>query len=405
MDLGKTILLTLILGLIILFSIIPTCFSAKNKSDKALQNLTPNVPQEPWMQSTIPEGGSIYSILEKSGIPLPEIARFSYQFGNYIDVTTLQPGDTLRVIFDPDSQKITKAMFTQEPTIRHHFKTESDTLRYEKELLPVSLQTRIINGELNNTLDSTLLALGLHPYEKQQINNGLEGDINFQTDARNGDKFSILIEERIFEGKRMPRAKILYVSYEGSRTGFHELFRYEEEEGAVVNGLYNKEGKARSTSGVGYPLGYIHVSSTFGRWVNPISGRWEFHTGYDYRASYGTPVYSVANGVVTVSSYNGGWGNEIRIKHPSGMVTQYAHLSTLGVRTGHAVKKGQVIGRIGSTGYSTGPHLHFGLMQGGQWISPANLRMVGAEKLSSAQMEKFKLMQDKIRQQLEQAPA
>ncbi len=399
MNHGKTILLILI-TLLVFSGTLVTAFYRPNSQEPFFDSDT-DALYDDWLMATIPDGGSLFSVMEKMKIPMRDIAFFTYEFGQYLDVTTLQPGDTLRVLLDPETSRITKAMYVQEPTVQHFFYVVNDSLQYEKIALPVTNRIRIIEGVLDKTLDASLIAAGLDINEKQQINNGLEGDINFQTDARNGDRFRVLIQERIFEGKRMPRGKILYVSYDGSRTGFHELFRYEdEEEGSVRNGLYNKEGKSNNTSGIGYPLSRIHVVSAFGNRIHPIFRRWIFHQGVDYRASYGTPVYAVANGTVIEARYNGGWGNVIRIKHPSGMITQYAHLSSIGVRNGSSVRKGQVIGRVGSTGQSTGPHLHFGLMQGNKWVNPTRLRMVGAEKLNEKQMESFKKQQQEIRDQL-----
>jgi murein DD-endopeptidase MepM/ murein hydrolase activator NlpD len=124
------------------------------------------------------------------------------------------------------------------------------------------------------------------------------------------------------------------------------------------------------------------------------------HQGVDYRARYGTPVYSVANGKVVSARYSGGWGNEIRIRHNNGLVTQYAHLSSMSVRAGQSVRKGQMIGRVGSTGKSTGAHLHFGLVQGKSYINPNKLKMVGTEQLDSAQMAAFQEQIAEIKRKL-----
>jgi murein DD-endopeptidase MepM/ murein hydrolase activator NlpD len=398
MNWGKQILFSLIVILLASFSLY-SLFSPSGHSPNDVNK--PTVAFDPWIIETIPPGGSIFSVLEKQGLPLKEIALLSFRFGDFIDVTTIQPGDTLKILLSQDKQHIAKLMFVQEPTLRHHFTVTGDSLAYTLEALPVTRQQRIIEGALQGTLDATLLAMGLSPRDKQNINNGLEGEINFQRDARNGDRFRVFVEERIFEGKTLPGKKIYYVQYSGERTGSHELFRFEDkEENSVLNGLYNLQGKSNSTSGVGYPLSTIHVVSKFGKRIDPFFGRWANHQGMDYRARGGTPVYAVANGTVTASSYSGGWGNEIRIKHPSGLTSQYAHLSSMSVRHGQTVKKGQIIGRVGSTGRSTGAHLHFGLISGKGFINPTNLKMVGAEKLTDAQMVEFKAQQDRIRTQM-----
>jgi len=318
-----------------------------------------------------------------------------------VDVTTIQPGDTLKIELTPDGERISRLVFVQEPTARHVFTAQDDSLAYNLEQLPVETRLRILTGKLKGTMDSSLLAAGLAPAEKQQVNNGLEADINFPRDAKNGDTFSIFLQERIFEGRKLSGSKILYVSYTGIQTGKHELFRYEDPaEKSVLSGLYTVEGKSNSITGVGYPLSSIHVISKFGRRIDPFYGHWRQHQGVDYRARHGTPVYAVANGTVISARYSGGWGNEIRIRHSSGLVTQYAHLSSMRVRGGQKVSRGQVIGKVGSTGRSTGSHLHFGLLSGNKYINPSQLRMVGAEKLNASQMVKFTKQMQAIREQM-----
>lgn len=399
MNIGRHILLTIIILSLAGFSLYSLFSTHKSIDDSGFAPL--EKPEEPWIVQTIEPGGSIFSALAKLELPGPEIGMIAFRFGDYIDVTTIQPGDTLRVLLNEEGTKIARMMFVQEPTIRHHFVAYDDSLSYTLESLPVEKRLRMLTGTLESTLDSALLAMGLAPAVKQSINNGLEGEINFQSDARKGDSFEVFIEERIFEGKPLPRAKVLYVSYDGRRTGTHELFRYEQDdEKSVLNGLYNKDGKSNNVSGVGYPLSSIHVTSTFGRRLHPVSGRWAHHDGVDYRGRYGTPVYAVANGTVTSARWNGGYGKEVRIKHPSGYTTLYAHLSTIGVNHGQTVKRGQIIGRVGSTGVSTGPHLHFGLMSNNRYINPNQLRMVGAERLNAEQMAEFERQKEIIRSRM-----
>lgn len=395
MHIGKKILLGLIVLCLASFTLLGFIYKP---SDEASQD--PYAGQN-WIIEEIPPGGSIFSVMEKNDIPLSEIGKISFEFGNFVDVTTIQPGDTLKIELSPDMEKVLGLVYIQDPTSRHIFRVRGDSLAYFLEQLPVQTRQRIITGELQGTLDASLLAMGLTPMEKQQINNGLEAEINFYSDAKNGDAFTVFLEERFFEGEKLPGSKIFYVSYTGKNTGLHELFRYEgPEEKSVLNGLYTTEGKSNSATGVGYPLASIHVVSRFGRRIDPFHKTWRMHQGVDYRAGYGTPVYAVATGTVIASRYYGGWGNEIRIRHNSGMITQYAHLSRRNVRPGQKVVRGQVIGRVGSTGRSTGAHLHFGLMSGGRWINPTNLRMVGATKLKGDRLAEFKQQMQAIREQM-----
>jgi len=399
MNTGKHILYAMIaltLAIFVIYSIVGA-FTPRASNKHAVKT----APADPWITQTIPDGGSLYSVLSKLDLDGREVALASYRMGEYIDVTTIQPGDTLKVLLTPDKKHLDKMLFVQEPTEQHHFQVTPDSLIYSMESLPVKKVKRIIEGTLQGTLDATLLAMGMNPRDKQAINNGLEGEINFHKDARNGDRFRVFVEERIFDGKVLPGKTIYYVNYSGERTGTHELFRYTDaEENSVLNGLYSLDGKSNSTTGVGFPLGRIHVVSNFGKRLDPFTGRWANHQGFDYRASYGTPVFSVANGMVESACYSGGWGNQVQIKHPSGLTTLYAHLSSMSVHRGQTVKKGQVIGRVGSTGRSTGAHLHFSLLKGRTYINPSNLKMVGAEALNEKQMLEYRRQQEQIRSEM-----
>ncbi|HNQ40056.1 MAG TPA: M23 family metallopeptidase [Candidatus Cloacimonas sp.] len=400
MNWGKDILLAFIFLLIATFCLIS--LMGINPKPPVEFKLDSEKPSNPWIIETIPDGGSIFSVLANLNLPLKEVGLLAFNFGDYIDVSTIQPGDTLKILLSEDKQHIAKMMFVQEPITRHHFTVSGDSLIYNLEALPVTKIKRILEGRLEDTLDASLLAMGFAPQDKQIINNSLETEINFARDARNGDFFRVFVEECIFEGKTLPGRKIFYVQYSGKRTGTCELFRYEDaEENSVLNGLYTKEGKSCHSNGVGFPLSVIHLVSPFGKRIDPFYGTWAYHQGVDYRARYGTPVYAVANGKVTKAGYNSGFGNEICLKHPSGLLTQYAHLSSMSVRKGQSVKKGQIIGRVGATGRATGAHLHFGLIKGKKYINPANLKMVGTEKLNTTQMERFKTQQQTLLKNME----
>ncbi len=408
MNPGRNILLGLVLFVLLGFSVY-SVFDPARPHRARIHHISTgqdSLKTDPWIVEIVPDGGSLFGIMEKHQIPLREIATVTYQFSDFIDVSTIQPGDTLKLKLSPSKDKIEAMTFVQEPTIRHQFIVQGDSLVYNEEKLPVQEEIKLLAGKLEGTLSASLDRLGLPNQDAQQIINALEAKINFRRDAKTEDEFQILAQLRYFEGKLIPGGKVLYAAYHGKKAGKHELFRYEDPNPkSVLTGLYGPDGKiVRSTSGggVGYPLGSIHVRSKFGRRIDPVYGHWAMHQGVDYKASYGTPVMAVANGTVTEAHYAGGWGNQVRIKHPSGLTSQYAHLSSIAVRRGQSVNKGQVIGRVGSTGKSTGPHLHFGLMKGGQWINPTNLKMVASEQLTVIQLKDFTRQRDLIKAQLQQ---
>lgn len=402
---GRNILLSIVILALIAFTLFgflsPNPSKQKHQIDSLL--VVDLSPKEEWIIEVVPPNGSLYALMEKNGIPLPEIARITFQFGDYVDVSTIQPGDTLKIKLADDKQKVKALAFIQEPTLRHLFEVKSDSLVYTEEKLPVKVVTKLIKGKLSGTLSHSLQEQGLPLQSAQQIINALQAKINFSRDAKTDDEFQILAELRYFEGKLIPGGKVYYVTYKGKSTGSHELFRYEDASPkSVLTGLYGSDGKIvrTSSSGVGYPLSSMHVRSKFGRRIDPVYGGWANHQGIDYKAAMGTKTFAVSDGTVIAASYSGGWGNQVRIKHPNGLITQHAHLSAIKVRVGQKVAKGQVVGLVGSTGKSTGPHLHFGLMKNGAWINPTNLNMVATRELTVIELKDFAAQKEKIKNML-----
>jgi murein DD-endopeptidase MepM/ murein hydrolase activator NlpD len=183
---------------------------------------------------------------------------------------------------------------------------------------------------------------------------------------KRGDRLAVLYEQKVRLGKPIgnPDIKVAMIETYGDKYRYY-IFKY-------FNGkYYNENGEELIQNYMGKPLKYMSVTSPFTyRRFHPILKRYKAHLGTDLRGRRGTPIYSVAKGVVIFSGKLGGYGKVIKIKHPDGYVSLYAHQSRLKAKVGERVKKGQIIGFVGSTGRSTGPHLHFGLYKDGVAINP-----------------------------------
>ncbi|MBQ3776768.1 MAG: M23 family metallopeptidase, partial [Fibrobacter sp.] len=154
--------------------------------------------------------------------------------------------------------------------------------------------------------------------------------------------------------------------------------------------------------GLRYPLDRLHITSSYGSRIHPITGKRTVHHGVDYGSPTGSPVHAVAVGVVTVSGFDPLSGNKIAIKHRDNSVSWYMHMSSRGVGVGAHVSAGQIIGRVGSTGRSTGPHLHFGFKNAkGAWINPLSKTMIATPKLAGERLAKLKVQVAEIRKQVE----
>ena len=351
----------------------------------------------------MPSGSNLSSEMRRIGLTPIQIIQLTNVFGDNVDFRSLQPNDHFRVIIEPETNIIVEFSYMPNIVTTHRmvWDFETNTYNYIFEEREVTTRMVIAQGIVYTTLDQALNNANVEPTIRHAATNALSARINFSAHARAGDSFKIMYSERHFEGTRVPGSRLYYVSYNGRATGFHEGFRFTDTDPrSAFHGMYTPQGVAMTNAMFRLPLDRNHVSSPFGNRFHPITRRWQMHTGVDYRAALGTPVYAVASGRVIKARRDGGWGNVIEIQHANNYVTQYAHLQRMRVRQGDTVSRGTVIGTVGSTGQSTGPHLHFGLRVGGRWVNPNQLRMVAATQLEGQRLDTFKLQIPEIRSTL-----
>ncbi|PJI41099.1 M23 family metallopeptidase, partial [Ferrovibrio sp.] len=152
------------------------------------------------------------------------------------------------------------------------------------------------------------------------------------------------------------------------------------------------------------PIDGARLTSGFGLRRHPILGYSLMHKGVDFGAQTGTPIQAAGDGVVETAGWHGGYGQYVRIKHGNGYATAYAHMSRIGVKNGQRVRQGQVIGAVGTTGRSTGPHLHYEVMQNGKQISPTGVRFPSGRKLEGREFERFRRAAGALDEEFRETP-
>ncbi len=245
-------------------------------------------------------------------------------------------------------------------------------------------------GYLSDSLGQALQALGLGPGVAGMFVEAFEGKIDFKKQARQGDSFKLLLEEDRIEGHSLGYSRVHALEYKGAR-GEMRAFWFEPSPGKGE--FYDENGRALHGGWLRTPLRYDHISSGFDMHRrHPILKRIMPHQGIDYAAAPGTTVWAAADGVVSFAGRRGPNGNLIAIKHGGGFETFYAHLSRIarGIKRGVHVKQRQPIGAVGSTGRSTGPHLHFALKRRGTLIDPAPQLNGPGKPLPASLLPKFK---------------
>ncbi|HOE90739.1 MAG TPA: M23 family metallopeptidase [Candidatus Cloacimonadota bacterium] len=353
----------------------------------------------------IPAGSSLYSELEGIGLTVPFIVELITALSNDVDVASIKPNSLFEVYLEANTNEFKKISYVESPIVSHQVRYEHGEFHYEFVELETEKRVRIIEGFLYGTLSQALSDKGVELAIRNQVNHALSSKINFNRQAQKGDYFKIIAEEQYYLNDKMPGTKLLYVYYSGKAAGKVEGYRYQETDSkSAYNGMYLENGTAMLSSALRLPLDRVQITSRFGYRIHPISRRKKLHTGIDYRAKRGTPVYAIAQGIVVRASWNGGFGKSVEVRHPDGIISQYAHLDRINVRHGQSVKAGTIVGAVGSTGYSTGPHLHFGIRQNNKWVNPQNYKMTSATKLEKARMQAFKKQIEEIKQKIDSLP-
>lgn len=258
--------------------------------------------------------------------------------------------------------------------------------------------SRLASGEIQSSLFASTDAAGIPDAVAVQLAEMFASDIDFRRDLRKGDRFQVVYEILSAEGEPMKTGRILSAQFVNNGRP-HEAVWFEAP--GVKGGYYAFNGDSKRRYFLSSPLEFSRVSSGYGMRFHPVLGRQRPHLGVDYAAPTGTPVRTVADGVVEFAGVQRGYGNVIYVRHRNNQMTVFAHLSRIGVRTGQRVTQGEFIGNVGSTGMSTGPHLHFEFRDNGVHRDPLLIaRQSEAIKLPDSLRGAFNQVAQAQRQEL-----
>ena len=261
-------------------------------------------------------------------------------------------------------------------------------------------ENHYIVGTINDSLYSAAVKAGIEPSVIVEFARIFGFEVDFQRDIRKNDTFEIYYEKMLDERKNIiETGNIFYVSL---NVNGKKLILYNFNDGSG-NEFYEPNGKSIIRALMKTPINGARLSSSFGLRKHPILGYNLVHQGTDFAAKTGTPVMASGNGVVEFAGTNGAYGKYIRIRHNSTYKTAYAHLNgyAKGVRKGQRVSQGQIIGYVGSTGRSTGPHLHYEVLVNGKRVNSQKLKLPSGKNLSKDKMSSFTQLVDKINQEIE----
>ncbi len=267
---------------------------------------------------------------------------------------------------------------------------------YEANEVERQLEREVVqaSGQIDSSLFVAASEAGIPARVLAELIRIFSFDVDFQRDIWQGDKFELMYEQfRGENGEVVHQGEIHYAKLT-LRDTETPLYRYKTTAGNLD--YFNAKGNSVRKTLMRTPVDGARLSSRFGKRKHPILGYTRMHSGVDFAAPRGTPIYAAGNGTIVQAGRNGGYGNYIRIRHNGTFQTAYAHLSKFArkARKGARVKQGQVIGYVGTTGRSTGPHLHYEVLRNGRQINPRSVRIPSGEKLKGAELKKFIALRD-----------
>ena len=352
---------------------------------------------------TVRAGDGLFQVLVRMHINERERGKIVLALQDSVELSKLRVGQVFYVALD-SAGSVQKFRYAPNPATIHILTRKDSGYVYSLIQKPVTRRQSIFEGALTegSTLNGTLFKVGIPGRMVGIVSGVLQCKVAFPL-ARAGDRFRILLEETFYQDSIWISGKVVYAEFDGRIVGHHEAFRYEDPDPkSSFNAHYTEKGEALVYDGLRYPLDRLHVTSPFGNRIHPITGQRKMHAGIDYGSPTGTPVYAVAEGIVTVSGFDQFSGNKIAIRHRDNSESWYMHLSARGVGVGAKVSARQCIGRVGSTGRSTGPHLHLGFKnEKGAWINPASKTMIAAPKLEGERLARLQKEVAEIRTQIE----
>ena len=398
--------------LILLTAISTSYFNfKKNKNNNAYNNFIDNIylkktldylidnlePKYKKIKHKIKQGETFDKILEQYLIEKKEIIKIKNNLQKKINLNKLNTRQIIQFSIDKTNNKIEEFTFQVSNTQKIYLKRNTEDDNFEEKIILVKLTKEIIYKE--NVINQSLYKAAIN--EKIPVNTIIDFariygfQVDFQRDIRKQDKFQVMYEIYLNEKNEIiETGEILFANLKLS--GQNNPLYYFDVEGS--EGHYDKNGKSVKKALMKTPINGARLSSPFGMRKHPIDGFNKMHRGTDFAAPMGTPIMASGDGVVKKAGWCGGGGNCVKIKHNSTYQTVYAHMSKFarGIKSGVRVKQGQTIGYVGSTGKSTGPHLHYEVIVNGKKVNSQKLKLPSGKILKGKERKIFETKKIKL---------
>lgn len=343
-------------------------------------------PGQHWRPTTLVNGDNLTSAFKRLGLTESDVYAVANASREASRLRNLKPGETIAAALG-DQGQLAEVKYSRS-RLEHYLYTrdgagfKGEKVLYQPEIIPTFKQ-----GRIENSLFLDASRTGLSEAKIMELANIFGWDIDFALDIREGDMFSVIYEEQYLQGEKVGNGDILAATFTNQGKTF-EAVRFIDADGSVT--YYAPDGKPMKKAFLRAPLDFTRISSNFNmRRLHPIHKYIRAHRGVDYAAPRGTPVYAAGEGKVIASGYSRPNGNYVFVQHRQNFITKYLHLDKRTVRQGQIVKQRHVIGTVGSTGYATGPHLHYEFLVNGVHHDPRTVKLPEANPIAANQRPAF----------------
>ncbi len=350
---------------------------------------TPERPQIDLM-AIIGQGDSLVGALERAGVGSGEAHHVAELTAEVTDADTVPAGTALAITLGrrptrTDARPLQALTFRARFDMKLGFARTGGTLAMQRLPIAVDHSPLRVTGTVGDGLYASARAAGAPMAAVVDYIRAVAPKVAMD-DLTADDRYDMILEQDRAATGEVRFGKLLYAGLDhGARATRMIEWTIDGQ-----RGWYDSAGIGERRGGFAMPVANAHKTSSFGMRFHPLLGYTRMHQGTDYGAAYGSPIHAVSNGIVSFAGWHGGHGNMVKLDHAGGLGTGYAHMSRIAVSPGMHVAQGQIIGYVGSTGLSTGPHLHFEVYRGGAPVNPASVSFVSTPLLSGGQLSAFR---------------
>lgn len=360
------------------------------EDEQALLAETPEpvAPAEPeWLSLTVASGETLSTLFNRAGLSATQLHAALNSSKDAKQFTRLKVGQVLEFRIEDGELQAMRSQLNKLASIE--LAREEKGFKFQRHEVKPEVHTRYTQGSIESSLFLAGKRAGMSHGLVMELANIFGYDIDFAREIRKGDHFELVYEEKQVDGEKVGTGEILAARFT-NRGKEYQAVRYTNKQG--ITSYYLPNGQSMRKAFIRTPVDFARISSRFsmGR-KHPILNKIRAHKGVDYAAPRGTPIKAAGAGKVILAGRKGGYGNTVIIQHGGTYRTLYAHMNGFarGVRNGVAVKQGQVIGYIGTTGLSTGPHLHYEFLVNGVHRDPLSIKLPMADPIAANEKQRF----------------